>query len=172
MDETTANFAFPTEDVDDEIYDVHHFHQRFGQLAPDEITHLTQRKLAERANFHLEEAVVEFRKAAASQDMALMADALVDAVYVLKGTAVMLGLTGIWRHLWNDVHEANMRKVPGTTHRGNKVDVMKPPGWVGPQTGAVLCMAGYDKAQFCNLLGEVDETKCLDDLVHLEKDNP
>lgn len=162
----------PVAQLDHECLDVMNFHVKFGQLAPSEVTHLTKRKLMERAKFHFEEAYEEFCKAVEAQDMELMADALVDGVYVLKGTAVMLGLCPIWRALWDDVHGANMRKVPGTTHRGNKVDVMKPPGWVGPQTGAVLSMAGYDKARFCNLLGEVDETKCLDDLVHLEKDNP
>jgi predicted HAD superfamily Cof-like phosphohydrolase len=160
------------EQLDRECQDVREFHMKFGQLAPNEITHLTKRKLMERAKFHLEEAFEEFCKAAEAQDMAMMADALIDGVYVLKGTAVMLGLDRAWRALWDDVHSANMRKVPGATHRGAKVDVCKPPGWVGPQTEVVLALNGYNRAQFCNLFGEIDETRCLDDLVHLEKDNP
>lgn len=157
--------------ADPEINAVQEFHLKFGQLAPENITHLTRRKMLERVKFHFEEASEEFAKAAAAQDMALMADALVDAVYVLKGSAVMLGLTSVWSKLWNDVHEANMRKVPGATHRGNLVDVKKPPGWVGPQTLAILAEAGYRVEEFFPDGDVSNESRCLDDLIHLDRDN-
>ena len=35
--------------------------------------------------------------------------------------------------VWDVVHAANMRKVRGTTKRGNKIDAAKPEGWVGPE---------------------------------------
>ena len=163
----------PHDTSDPEINDVKEFHLKFGQLAPEEISHLTKRKMLERVRFHFEEASEEFGKAAAAQDMELLADALVDAVYVLKGTAVMLGLSGIWHILWNDVHGANMRKERGTTHRGNLVDVMKPPGWVGPQTAGILEEAGYNRATFFpSTKPDGDESLCLDDLIHLDRDNP
>lgn len=35
--------------------------------------------------------------------------------------------------IWEAVQAANMRKVAGPTKRGNKIDAMKPEGWVGPE---------------------------------------
>lgn len=153
------------QNADTEFVDVMKFHVKFGQLATAFPRHLTQRKLGERINFMFEE-LKEFAEAAGfrqdithdedsgrpniifaiddqnvPQDIALQADALVDLVYVAKGTAVMMGLP--WEELWDDVQGANMRKVRGMTHRGNLMDVSKPPGWVGPRTMEILQAAGY-----------------------------
>ena len=126
---------------DYEYLDVKSFHIKFGQLASPEVRHLTRRKLLERASF-MQEELDEFKLALETQDLPLLADALIDLVYVAKGTAVMMGLP--WAALWDDVQWANMAKVHGTTHRGNLVDVRKPPGWEGPKTLQILTKAGYD----------------------------
>lgn len=167
----------------DECGMVRQFHQRFDQIAPDQISHLTRRKLQDRVLFMLEE-LTEFAAAAGlnslsasllaeadatrdydlallqSQNMEGMFDALLDLVYVAKGTAVMMGLDQVWDQGFADVQRANMTKVLGETHRGNKHDVAKPPGWVGPQTAAVLALGNYDPAL------AADESKHLDDKVH------
>jgi predicted HAD superfamily Cof-like phosphohydrolase len=147
-----------------EIEDVRAFHQKFGQLDPGRITHLTKRKLAERINFMLEE-LTEFAHGCGlllysesvdpdgpyeDQDMAEQADALIDLVYVLKGTAAMMGLGPAWPDLWDDVQRANMAKVKGPTHRnmGFGSDIAKPPGWEPPQTEAILLRHGYDRTAF------------------------
>lgn len=157
--------------------DVRDFQLKFNQIVSFSPRHLTKRKLAERANFMLEE-LKEFLEGAGldlvqtnredftcvsygdPQNMAKMADALIDLVYVAMGTAVMMGLP--WKDLWDDVHRANMAKVPGVTHRGNKVDVMKPPGWVPPHTEEILATFGY-KAEVDN-----QEVRYLDDPEQLE----
>jgi predicted HAD superfamily Cof-like phosphohydrolase len=49
--------------------------------------------------------------------------------------------------LWDEVHAANMRKVrgtEGTSKYGNKFDIVKPEGWVGPDLGAILIAHGFD----------------------------
>lgn len=178
-----------TEDA--ECQDVLAFNIKFSQLTSTVPTHLTRRKLADRANFMLEE-LKEFGQAAGltlvaelddggkayfvvdeygSQDLDLQADALIDLTYVAKGTGVMMGLP--WKVLWDDVQRANMAKELGTTHRGYLMDVRKPKGWKGPQTSQILRDAGYRLEDFTTkrpgLITEVtvvDDDKCLDDACH------
>lgn len=122
---------------DSELEDVRDFHVKFGQLNYHEPGFLTRRKLIERSKF-LGEELKELVDAAT---LDLQADALVDLVYVAKGTAVMMGLP--WAELWDDVQRANMAKVRGTTHRGNLVDVCKPLGWEPPHGARILADAGW-----------------------------
>lgn len=150
----------------DEVDDVRRFQLKFGQIVNDTPVHLTKRKLGERAEF-LQEELDEFKLAIESQDLAEQADALVDLVYVAKGTANMLGLP--WDDLWLDVQRANMAKIAGVGKRGHLVDCIKPPGWIGPQTMVILQEAGYDPLQFhCPINHTVVEEKCCDDHVHKE----
>lgn len=149
-----------------EFQDVLAFHQRFGLLWFTSPGHVTFEKLRERIEF-MQEELTEFTEAAGfsfiqtslngnivpirttghgAPDLAQMADALVDLVYVAVGTAVQLGLP--WDWLWDDVQRANMEKVRGVTKRGHAVDVTKPPGWQGPQTQRILDIAGYRKSDW------------------------
>lgn len=171
--------------VEYELEQVRLFHQKFGQLDPQRISHLTKRKLAERINFMLEE-LTEFAEACGlstfntttgeivfsarecngkDQDMEQQADALVDLCYVLKGTAAMMGLGPAWPDLWDDVQRANMAKVKGPTHREMEfgADICKPEGWTGPRTSQILGRYGYDRMAFEGDDDLVDDTKCLDD---------
>lgn len=135
----------------DESLDVLQFMLKFGQvpLRTDgnesfEFTtphHITERKAIERFKF-MKEELEEFYEAAQSQNLAEMADALIDLVYVAKGTAHLMNLP--WDDLWDDVHRANMAKVRGVGKRGNLVDCVKPEGWVGPRTEFILEEAGYN----------------------------
>lgn len=124
--------------LDNELEDVRRFQEKFRQLSFYHPGFLTRRKLEERARF-LQEELNELLDATTLEDQA---DALVDLVYVAKGTAVMMGLP--WPELWDDVQRANMAKVRGATHRGNLVDVKKPPGWQPPNGAAILYQAGWD----------------------------
>ena len=137
-----------------EYHDVKVFHQKFGQLVGAIPRVLSVRKAEERFRF-MQEELDEYLEGVAEGDLAKQADSLVDLVYVAKGTAVMQGLP--WRELWDDVHEANMRKVPGKTHRGNLVDVCKPIGWVGPITSEILERRGYTSASVYCTAGADDE---------------
>lgn len=143
------------ENCDLEFEDVKLFQQKFGMLVHDRPVHLTKRKLRERADF-MQEELNEFIEAVEKQDMAGIADALVDLVYVAKGTAVSLGLP--WRQLWNEVQRANMDKVRGIGKRGAKVDCIKPEGWRPPNIDQILIEAKY--------AGPVAKEEWIDDAEH------
>ena len=61
-------------------------------------------------------------------------DALVDLIYVALGTAHLQGFD--IEEAWRRVHAANMNKIrtpsAEASTRGNKTDVIKPPGWIPP----------------------------------------
>lgn len=158
------------------IEDVRAFHRKFGLLNPNVPVHLTRKKLAERANFMLEE-LKEFADAAGltfdpdcaefvprildrDQNLPLQADALVDLVYVALGTAVQMDLP--WRELWDDVQRANMQKVRGESDRAY-IDVIKPSGWVPPKTDDILARAGYDRAGWVDENDVVIDEVCVGD---------
>ncbi|MOA28990.1 Phosphoribosyl-ATP pyrophosphohydrolase [compost metagenome] len=72
----------------------------------------------------------------------------VDHQYVQKGRLRQL-FNDLLHHysalplaaLWEEVHSANMRKergTEGTSKYGNKYDIVKPEGWVGPDIAKVL----------------------------------
>jgi predicted HAD superfamily Cof-like phosphohydrolase len=126
---------------DFELEDVKAFHQKFNLGHPHtEPGHLTPRKLQERIAF-LQEELDELKKAAASNDLAAQADALIDLVYVAKGTASLMGLP--WELMWLEVHRANMSKERGIGPRGNALDVVKPKHWQGPKHDLILRQNGY-----------------------------
>jgi len=144
----------------DEFHDVRTFHEKFDLLVHYQPVHLTKRKLMERIEC-LQEELDEFELACQSQDASLQADALIDLVYFAKGTAVMLGLP--WQQLWDDVHRANMAKIRGISHRGHKVDCIKPHGWIAPKTNTILYRAGYRRHIYVTPFNTIDEEKCYDD---------
>lgn len=149
-----------------ECKDVRDFQTKFGQLVYDRPGHLTGRKATERLEFIFEEftelamgfgflmkvngyllTTSSFKDGDITfmecdiQEIDEQADALVDLVYVIKGTATMMGLP--WDLLWDDVQRANMAKEVGVGKRGHLVDCVKPEGWVPPQTMPILIAAGY-----------------------------
>jgi predicted HAD superfamily Cof-like phosphohydrolase len=149
----------------DEIEDVRAFNRKFDLMVNHAPVHLTQRKLQERIEF-LQEELNEFIEAVKHQDLADQADALVDLVYVAKGTAVMMGLP--WEDLWLDVQRANMEKARGVTKRNHRVDCIKPPGWLPPNPTAILREAGYVSEQFQDpTYHTIREDFCHDDAINV-----
>lgn len=125
---------------DHEMQDLGEFNRRYGLLDfQNEPAHLSLRLQAERFWYLLEEAK-EFRDATTLE---LMADALIDIVYIAKGTARMMGLP--WEELWADVQRANMEKKLAMTARSTR-DVVKPPGWVPPRGHQILEDSGASYA--------------------------
>lgn len=111
--------------------DVADFHELvLGSYASVTPSLVSMEYCIERSRF-LHEELDEFTTAAATGDIVGVADALADLIYVALGTAYKMGLP--FDQIWEAVQAANMRKVPGQTKRGNKVDAMKPEGWVGPE---------------------------------------
>lgn len=84
----------------------------------------------ERTKF-MHEELSEFIESAQDGNIVGVADALADIVYVALGTAYRMGLP--FDEIWAAVQSANMHKVAGVTKRGNKIDAVKPEGWVGPE---------------------------------------
>lgn len=133
--------------------DIAEFHGKFGLEGSKTPKLLDPATMVFRLNF-LTEELNEIHKGHAEQDIAQIADGLIDLVYVAMGTAHMMGLP--WQALWDEVQSANMRKVrttdPSQSKRGSSLDVVKPEGWVGPNIEKVLEEAGYnpDKEVDCD----------------------
>lgn len=116
--------------MDKELQEIRDFQERFDLKEP-----ATWSLLAQRYEF-LGEELHELSEAIDQRDPVAVFDALLDLVYVAKGTALLLGLP--WEAGWAEVHRSNMDKVPGgKTGRLNK-DMIKPQGWVGPRLEPLL----------------------------------
>ena len=130
--------------------DVGKFHEKFNlhnttyhDVGP---TTTSESLMQFRAKF-MDEELLEFLEGMTEGDIAKMADALVDLVYVAMGTAHLLGLP--WEALWNEVQRANMEKrraaADGSdSKRDSAFDVVKPEGWRPPNIAAVLNKNGWD----------------------------
>jgi predicted HAD superfamily Cof-like phosphohydrolase len=96
----------------------------------------------------MQEELDEVMGAWRQDDLAGVADGLVDLVYVALGTAHLLGLP--WQHIWDAVQEANMAKERATSAdderstRKSSLDVVKPEGWQPPDVAGVLRYWGFD----------------------------
>lgn len=121
------------------LEDVQAFHrasgQRIGQQtspswAPAEV-------LALRLNLILEEHV-ELAVAVSELDLVEVADALVDLLYVVIGTMVVLGLPA--GPCWAEVHRSNMAKFPPGRPPKLRADgkVEKPEGWEPPDLARII----------------------------------
>lgn len=143
-----------------ELRCVQQFHDKFGvPQTPLQPRHLSNRKLQERIDF-LKEELDELQRAADRQDLAEIGDALIDLVYVAKGTALMAGLP--WEAMWAEVQRANMAKERGPTKRGHRVDVCKPEGWVPPDHVGVLKANGYDPSAWSDPTSYYDDPPSLE----------
>jgi len=83
--------------------------------------------------FCLEE-LDEFTLARQEQDIPAMVDAVLDLIYGAMGTLKKMGLTReqVYQSMMY-IHEANMTKKKGTTHRGHEEDAVKPESFVPPE---------------------------------------
>lgn len=136
---------------DMETIDLHEMHEKFDFIRHHKPGFLHTSIMGQRI-VCLHEELDELCAAYEIDDMAGMADALIDLVYFAKGTAVMMGLP--WEALWDDVHRANMSKVRGQTARGFAADLKKPRDWRGPLTNHILQRAGFDRIDY--LMGSKD----------------
>lgn len=99
------------------------------------------------ARFILEE-LSEYMKAVEEGSLVDAADALVDLVYVTLGCAHAMGLP--FDELLDVVHDANMQKKPASIYwrsaRGSQYDVIKPAGWVGPESRIAAIISKVQEA--------------------------
>lgn len=136
-----------------ESNDVRDFHTKFdvptdAQIAAPCIPE--EDVVAYRADF-MQEELDEYKTSCAEGNLEGAIDALIDLVYVVKGTALLHGISpSLWAELWDDVHAANMRKERANSSadprskRSHSLDVVKPEGWVGPDGAAILRKHGAD----------------------------
>jgi len=122
--------------------DIKLFHKKFGLAYNGEPRALPEDLAGFRVKF-MHEELAEYEKAMAEGDMEGMLDALVDLVYVALGTAYLHGFP--FNEAWDEVQRANMRKVKAGPNgegskRGSPHDVIKPPGWKGPDIARVLAV--------------------------------
>ena len=113
------------------MYDkVHDFRIKMKLPVGESPTLLSSKVLSFQTRCMLEE-ISELMLAHEKEDLVEAADAIVDLVYLAVGTAHAMGLP--FERLFDIVHNANLRKVPGATSRGVEQDAMKPEDWVGPE---------------------------------------
>lgn len=113
--------------------DVCEFHKKF-EIPIEKYPAFPSKELLEFRMKFLREEVDEFGEAVRNDDIVKAFDALIDAVYVAIGTAVIMNLP--FEQGWNIVHSANMTKIraknASQSKRGTAFDVVKPEGWVPP----------------------------------------
>jgi predicted HAD superfamily Cof-like phosphohydrolase len=80
------------------------------------------------------EELDEYLAAYTQQDPNEQIDAVLDLVYFALGTLVKMGMTNQQiRHAWQQIQDANMKKVLGDKGRGSAQDAIKPEGWKKPE---------------------------------------
>jgi len=131
-----------------ELNDVREFHKKFGMVVGNKPGYLSPRYMDERIAL-IREELEEFVCAAEGNDFAEQVDALIDMVYVIKGTAISMGISDtVWKTCWNEVQRSNIAKERGVGPRGNKVDVVKPNGWKPPRIEKVLEVDGFKQTDW------------------------
>ena len=130
--------------IDSMMGEVARFHREItGQPMPDRPTQLS----VERKRYaldHLHEEIGEFADAWEAGDLPGQVDALVDLIYVAMGRLLEMGFAP--GACFEEVHRANMAKVPGSlAKRGNvPFDTVKPPGWTPPDVSRWLSITSED----------------------------
>lgn len=123
---------------DPETFDVLECHSRFDlPIGTEGPKFFSDENLQKRVDF-IQEEFDELQEAIEKKDLAKFVDGLIDMVYVIKGTAIMAGISpSIWREAWNAVHYANMAKVKSDTDNYH-FGLIKPEGWTPPDIDGVL----------------------------------
>lgn len=114
------------------------FHKKFV-IPVDSAPNVLSPEVREFRVKFLQEELDEFQEAALNGDIVKMFDALLDLVYVAKGTALMMGVSPrLWSYGFNEVQRANMTKLrvscADDSKRGSTLDVIKPPNFQPPES--------------------------------------
>lgn len=121
------------------IEQVKEFHEKFGLADGSEDLLTRDEHLGQFRVKFMQEELSEFNHAASFKNRVDMFDALLDLAYVVYGTALNMGITPeMWYSGMSAVHEANMAKErvqsAAQSKRGSAFDVVKPAGWIGPES--------------------------------------
>jgi predicted HAD superfamily Cof-like phosphohydrolase len=123
---------------DKEICDIEQFHQKFGVYPAIPYPSLLTADVMRFREKFMQEELNEFIEAHNNGDIITAFDSLIDLDYVLKGTALLMGITTTqWSLGFDCVQRANMKKMRAPTasasKRGSSLDVIKPEGWQPPE---------------------------------------
>ena len=115
------------------------FHKKFNLPTGETDVLSTSSEIQGYRSEFMQEELNEFVLALAEGNKVKAFDALLDLVYVAEGTALFMGIDQVqWNSGMRAVHEANMAKERASkaedSKRGSTLDVIKPAGWVGPET--------------------------------------
>lgn len=119
----------------DWFQDVFNFHKKF---CPDQTNSMPivpndDRLVGLRQDLIREESA-ELLSALDAGDLAEIADASADLIYVILGTCVYYGID--LRPVWDEVQRTNMAKEGGPTRADGKI--LKPEGWTPPDITRIL----------------------------------
>lgn len=116
------------------------FHKAGGGSVEKKPTALITEDLIDLRLDLLQEELHEYRRAAKTQDLIGVADALTDLLYVLLGTFVAHGLQNHAVELFEEVHKSNMSKFRGLESPLLREDgkVLKSPQFEKPNISIVL----------------------------------
>ena len=113
--------------------DVYDFHEKFGCHIENKPKVATEQIRELRWNL-IEEEYGELESAITTENLPQIADAIVDSIYVLIGTAISYGID--LRPIWDAVHVSNMNKVGGGERSDGKI--LKPGDWVAPDVESLI----------------------------------
>ena len=116
-------------------HNVRDFHLKLGYPAPESVVMPFGAEADQLLRFRrslLLEEVGELTESMGKRSLSDIAAETVDVVYVALGTLVSLGVP--FRPFWDDIHRANMEKIPNPS--GGKA--LKGPTWNPPRPSKVL----------------------------------
>ena len=96
---------------------VSEFHNSFKIPVPGKLSIPTPDNFAMRQRI-LQEEIDELKEAGEIEDIVAVADAIVDCMYILIGTAEAFGFSHLLEDLFSEVHRSNMSKLD---ERGNPI---------------------------------------------------
>jgi predicted HAD superfamily Cof-like phosphohydrolase len=127
--------------------DVRDFHEKCGlevntlpSLPSEDTLNLRMKLVDEEVNEELLPLLSSLAKKGAwdsetfAEDLASIADGIVDAIYVLLGTAVSFGID--LQPIWDATQTANMQKYKGPKREDGKI--LKPEGWKHPDVKELI----------------------------------
>ena len=95
----------------DTINKVKEFHRVFGLEFHEKPTVLISDRIIELRHRLMQEENDEYLEAAKAHDLALIADALGDKLYILCGTIIAHGLQHKIQEVFEEIHRSNMSKL-------------------------------------------------------------
>lgn len=122
------------------INSVKEFHNVFGLEYHEEPNATIDKKIIELRHRLMQEENDEYLEAAMQADLALIADALGDKLYILCGTIIAHGLQHKIADVFNEIHRSNMSKLDdkGKPIYRDDGKIMKSNNYFLPDIKAVL----------------------------------